>query len=87
MNTIHGEWVRCKDCIHFEDCDTKEGRDGCYFGDPYDGIKLLKYPKDAPRKYFGFDPNIVITKSHSEGDITVVDEFKLTDVSIAEAKE
>ena len=33
MNTIHGEWVQCKNCIHFEDCDTKEGRDGCYLGE------------------------------------------------------
>lgn len=33
MNTIHGEWVRCTKCIHFEDCDTKEDRDGCYLGE------------------------------------------------------
>lgn len=33
MNTTHGEWVQCKDCVHFEDCDTKEDRDGCYLGE------------------------------------------------------
>jgi hypothetical protein len=33
MNTIHGEWVRCTKCIYVEDCDTKEDRDGCYFGE------------------------------------------------------
>ena len=33
MNTIYGEWIECKNCIYFEDCDTKENRDGCYFGD------------------------------------------------------
>lgn len=33
MNTIHGEWVECKDCIYFEDCDAKEEREGCYFGE------------------------------------------------------
>lgn len=33
MNTIHGEWVECTKCIHVEDCDVKEDRDGCYFGE------------------------------------------------------
>lgn len=33
MNTIYGEWVECTKCIHFEDCDTKEDRDGCYLGE------------------------------------------------------
>lgn len=33
MNTTHGEWVKCTKCIHVEDCDTKEDRDGCYFGE------------------------------------------------------
>ena len=33
MNTTHGEWVRCTKCIHFEDCDTKENREGCYLGE------------------------------------------------------
>ena len=32
MNTIYGEWTRCEDCIYFDDCDTKENRDGCLFG-------------------------------------------------------
>ena len=33
MNTTHGEWTKCKDCIHFDDCTTKEDRDRCYFGE------------------------------------------------------
>ena len=39
MNTTHGEWVRCTKCIYFEDCDTKEGRDGCYFGETLEDIE------------------------------------------------
>ena len=27
------EWTQCKECIYFEDCQTKEDRDGCYFGE------------------------------------------------------
>lgn len=34
MNTIFGEWIPCTDCIYFEDCEDKESRDGCYFGEP-----------------------------------------------------
>lgn len=47
-------------------------------------IKPFKYPKDASREHLGFDPNMIIIKSHHEGDVTVVDEFKLTGVSITE---
>lgn len=28
-----GEIVECRKCIYFDDCETKEDRDGCYFGD------------------------------------------------------
>ena len=31
-NMVAG-WTNCKDCIYFEDCETKEDRDGCYMGD------------------------------------------------------
>jgi hypothetical protein len=27
-----GEFVICSQCIYWEDCENKEGRDGCYFG-------------------------------------------------------
>ena len=27
------DWVVCKECIYFEDCENKEDRDGCYFGE------------------------------------------------------
>ena len=27
------EWTQCNECIYFEDCQTKEDRDGCYFGE------------------------------------------------------
>ena len=39
MNTIYGEWTQCKDCIYFEDCTTKEDRDGCYFGETLEDIE------------------------------------------------
>ena len=30
------DWTACKDCIYFEDCETKEDRDGCCFGEVED---------------------------------------------------
>lgn len=27
------EFVSCTECILFEDCNEKEDRDGCYFGE------------------------------------------------------
>lgn len=27
------EYVACKECTMWEDCENKEGRDGCYFGE------------------------------------------------------
>lgn len=47
-------------------------------------IKPFKYPKDASREHLGFDPNMIIIKSHREGDVTVIDEFKFTGVGITE---
>ena len=47
-------------------------------------IKPFQYPADAKREHLGFDPNMIITKSHREGDVTIIDEFKLTGVSITE---
>lgn len=26
------EWISCKECIEFEDCENKENNDGCFFG-------------------------------------------------------
>ena len=26
------EWIDCKECIEFEDCENKENNDGCFFG-------------------------------------------------------
>jgi hypothetical protein len=45
MNTIHGEWVECKDCIYFEDCDAKEEREGCYFGETERTVRAVKVPE------------------------------------------
>lgn len=28
------EWVPCKECVSFDDCEFKEDRDGCYLGVP-----------------------------------------------------
>lgn len=51
-------------------------------------IEPLKYPKDASREHLGFNPCMVgvIFKSHSEGDITVIDEFEFTGVSLMEGE-
>ena len=51
-------------------------------------IEPLKYSKDALREHLGFSPCMegVIFKSHSEGDITVIDDFKFTGVSLMGAK-
>lgn len=29
------EYVSCKECTMREDCENKESRDGCYFGEQY----------------------------------------------------
>lgn len=29
------EYVSCKECAIREDCENKESRDGCYFGEKY----------------------------------------------------
>ena len=54
-------------------------------------IEPLKYPKDASQEYLGYlaYPHAymaegIITKSHREGDITIIDEFEYTGVSIVE---
>lgn len=36
--------------------------------------------------YAGFDCKYVINKSHKEGDITVIDDFSIMDISIVEEK-
>ena len=32
------EFVTCNTCSYWEDCDNKESRDGCYFGEVIDEI-------------------------------------------------
>lgn len=34
--TLELGWTACKDCTYFEDCETKEDRDGCCFGEVED---------------------------------------------------
>lgn len=34
--------------------------------------------------YAGFDCQYIVNKSHKEGDITVIDDFRITSVSIVE---
>ena len=36
--------------------------------------------------YAGFDCKYVINKSHKEGEITVIDDFSIMDISIVEEK-
>ena len=31
-----GEFVNCANCLYWDDCDNKESRDGCYFGEVID---------------------------------------------------
>ena len=45
MNTTHGEWTQCKNCTHFEDCTTKEDRDGCYLGETDDKETTMNTPE------------------------------------------
>jgi hypothetical protein len=33
------EYVACKECTMREDCENKESRDGCYFGERETDIK------------------------------------------------
>ena len=54
-------------------------------------IEPFKYPKDASREYLGYlgYPHSymaegIITKSHREGDVLIIDDFELTGVSIVE---
>ena len=47
-------------------------------------IEPLKYPKDASREHLGFDPNMIIIKSHREGDVTVINECKFTSINLVE---
>ena len=28
-----GNFIICSQCIYFEECENKENRDGCYFGE------------------------------------------------------
>ena len=28
-----GDFVICSQCVYWEDCENKEDRDGCYFGE------------------------------------------------------
>ena len=28
------DWTYCSECALFDDCENKESRDGCYFGEP-----------------------------------------------------
>ena len=72
MNTLYGEWTRCEDCICFDDCDTKENRDGCYFGnngkeermDTPETINVEKYIEalnnllGADNAYYAGDPDV-----------------------------
>lgn len=36
------EYVACKECIMREDCENKENRDGCYFGEKEEKNENLK---------------------------------------------
>lgn len=33
-----GDFVICSQCIYWEDCEMKESRDGCYFGEMEDNL-------------------------------------------------
>ena len=33
INTAFGEWIPCRNCTYFEDCEDKESREGCYCGE------------------------------------------------------
>ena len=86
--STYDEWTLCKNCIYFEDCDTKEDRFGCYCGEP-------KFPR-GKRAEIGvyddanstFDMEYVINKFHKDQDgIAVIDDFKIASVSITKENE
>lgn len=31
---VPADWIPCTKCCFFEECETKESRDGCHFGEP-----------------------------------------------------
>ena len=31
---VTADWIPCTKCYFFEECETKESRDGCHFGEP-----------------------------------------------------
>ena len=33
-----GEFIMCSQCIYWRECENKENRDGCYFGETEDTI-------------------------------------------------
>lgn len=33
-----GNFIICSQCIYFEECENKESRDGCYFGETEDNL-------------------------------------------------
>ena len=36
MNDCFETFIYCKNCIYFDECNSKENRDGCYLGDEND---------------------------------------------------
>lgn len=36
------EWTNCFDCLYFEDCEKKESRDGCCFGESIEDHIVIK---------------------------------------------
>lgn len=45
------DWTSCFDCVYFEDCEEKESRDGCCFGESIEDRTVIKLRKDRPEDW------------------------------------
>ena len=61
-NTIStSEYVSCKECIFWEDCENKENRDGRYFGEKESGENetAIYMPSVRRRSFYHFFLEVV----------------------------
>ena len=97
MNTLYGEWTQCKDCAYFDDCDEKENKDGCYFGEPkfprgkraelnvYDDAMEVDMQRVTLTLCYSVDKPNMINKCHKDQDgVTVIDDFRVMGMSVVE---
>lgn len=62
------EYIACKECTMWEDCENKESRDGCYFGEKEAGlIKLwIDDVRPAPKDYDYWITSVAVARDMIE---------------------